>query len=186
MSTRAIFWNNDINYENNFIVGVLTDGYPVLPNDHYNGMNLRECRNVPSLTNFINRWEKEYIEGLNEKLNKAKESGNEFDIQFYSQLLSSKIVTWSLDEFEQLVNIHDFNYVLKKKTVYISDPWGGSEYPMDEFFIEKLAEDRKNFFIAACDNCVVKGTCSRSIEQKTLCDAAYNEVKEYVNKLLNE
>ena len=186
---KVSFYKNDAKSAGNFIVGLLDFGFPILPDYLEKGMNLKECRTIPSLKNYINRFEMEHIKYFYEELQKAIETGKKKDIRYMADGISSEFVVWSLDKsniFE--LRRPEYIYVLKEKTVYVSDDYGRSECPMDEYFIMDLVENIENFVIATCEKktCPVKATCTRSIKKGTLCPDAYNEIKEYVDKQLNE
>ena len=185
MTTAAIFWKDDPNDINNFICGVFHDGYPVLPNDTRKGMNINECRSIESLKSFIKRWETDYLERVNKRLNEAIQSNDDFNIKFWSQELDMQSVTWSIDEYDKSGKIPDYNYILKDGTIYVFDGWTGIELSIEEYFINKLSEDKSNFTIKFCNDCLVRVPCTRSLIDETLCNDAYNEMKNYVDAQLN-
>jgi hypothetical protein len=184
---QAMFWENDTNNINNFIVGLLANGNPVLPCYPEKGIYLQECRTIPSLTNYINRWQMRRIEYFNKELQKAIEANDKSEIRDNAEGLTWSPVVWSLEEDNknEFSFYPEYIYVLKKGTVYVHERHFCFDCPMNEYFIKDLVERRENFVIAACENCIVRVLCTRSIKQKTLCKDAYNEIKEYVNKQLN-
>jgi hypothetical protein len=185
---KACFYKNDSKSAGNFIVGLLNFGGPILPDYFEKGINLKECRTIPSLKNYIKRYEMEHIKYFYEKLQKAMETGKKKEIRYMADGICSEFVSWSLNKSNIFkLNRPEYIYVLKKGTVYVSDDYGKSEYPMNEYFIMDLVENMDNFVTAACKNktCLIKTTCTRSIKKGTLCPDAYSEIKEYVDNQLN-
>ena len=185
MSTVAIFWKNKINNIGNFLCGVLTDGYPILPNARLRGLNINECRTVKSLKNYIPKWQAKQIAFIRKRLTESKKTNYKYGVDFYSKMLNKTFVTWSFDEYDNIGQTPDYHYVLKNNTVYVHNDWDGIEFSIDQFFLERLSEEIHNFRICVCENCLVKVTCSRSIEKNTLCDRAYNEAKLLIEEQLN-
>jgi hypothetical protein len=185
MTIPAIFWKDKPKDRNNFICYVPCEGYPVLPNDTSLGMNINECRSIKSLKTFIGRWETEYLEYVYKELNEAIQSKDVFNIKFWSGKIGMNTVLWSVDEYDKFGRGPDYDYILKDRTIYVIDYWTRNELSIEEYFINKLSEDKKNFSIKVCSKCVVRETCTRSLIGKTLCNDAYNEVANYVKKQLN-
>ena len=50
-----------------------------------------------------------------------------------------------------------------------------------DYVINFLGTD-KSFDIDACEECLVKVKCTRSMDDKTLCDTAYCEIEAYLYK----
>jgi len=184
---KAVFFKNDSRSLDNFIVGLHEFGNPVLPDyPEYplNGINLKECRTIPSLKNYINRSEMELIEYFNLELQKVMEFGDKDDIREYANRLGRNFVAWSLEDYERQLQRPNYIYVLYNETVYVSDNSGLQQYPMNEYFVKDLIEDRKIPILEVCEKCLVKTRCTKSYIQNTLCKDAYNEIKDYVDQQL--
>lgn len=190
---RAIFWKKESKIDDNFIVGVLEAGHPLLPNYQELGMNIKECRTIASLKNYICRWEMEF-NNIRKKakksfLQKIRRTGNLFEYNYFDSLLSQSKVVWSLDNLDPLtlkaLRDPNYDYVLKDGTVYVYEYKSRREYQLNEYFVMDLVDNRENFVIAECEKCLVKSSCTRSYKKNTLCPRAYNEIKKYVDKLLN-